>query len=51
MIFGVSFAIGADQENIKWTKTSKSMTISRVSIGLITTLILDFLIGYILEPH
>lgn len=34
MIFGVSFSIDIDSENIKWTKTNKSITLVRLLIGL-----------------
>lgn len=34
MLFGVSFAINFDSENIKWTKTKTSISLIRLFLGL-----------------
>ena len=44
MVFGVSFAISIDEENLRWTKTTWPVTISRVIIGLLSTAGLDYII-------
>eukprot|EP00347_Sterkiella_histriomuscorum_P002567 403367652 len=48
MMFGVSFAISMDEENIKWTKTSFALTVSRALIGMITTASLEYIIALLL---
>lgn len=48
MAFGVSFAISMDEENIKWTKTSIPLTVSRAIIGILTTLGLEYIIKSLL---
>ena len=46
MIFGVSFAINIDEENIKWTKTSFPITMTRILLGLISTCGLDYVMAF-----
>lgn len=50
MIFGVSFAINVDEENIRWTKTSWSLSITRVLLGLATAYAIEFILRLALNP-
>ena len=43
MIFGVSFSISIDEENIRWTKTSFGLTMTRIIIGLGLAASIDYL--------
>jgi hypothetical protein len=47
VVFGVSFAIGVEPENMKWTKTSFSKTIVRLVLGLLTVGLIDFWFSYL----
>jgi hypothetical protein len=51
MIFGVSFSISVDEENLKWTKTSIPITLTRAIIGLFTTAGLEILILSFFKYH
>jgi hypothetical protein len=46
MIFGVSFSISIDEENIKWTKTPIYKTVPRVFFGLSLAALIDYSFYY-----
>lgn len=41
IIFGVSFAVGLEPENMKWTKTSYTLSFIRLALGLAVAVSID----------
>lgn len=49
MVFGVSFTMNLDSENLKWTKTSFLTTCTRLAIGISLSLSIDLLIWWLTQ--